>query len=273
MVYDFTMMQRDLNELLADFSFLQAQVIGRSVNDRPLYALRLGKGAKLVSYNGSHHGQEWLTTPLLLQFARQYAAAYANGSSIRGYPVKELFDTVTIWIVPMVNPDGVEIGKTVAGWQANANGVDINHNYDANWAEGKAYIAQRGITGPGPTQWSGPYPVSEPETKAMVTFTNSRIFEYVIALHSQGEVIYWQFEDKTPPTARPLAEHFSKVSGYALDETTGTAAFSGYKDWFIDKHHRPGFTVEVGLGTNPLPWSQFDPIYEQILEILLPTEV
>jgi g-D-glutamyl-meso-diaminopimelate peptidase len=130
-----------------------------------------------------------------------------------------------------------------------------------------------GITGPGPTRYSGEFPESEPESKAVADFTREHNFEYTIAFHSQGEVIYWLFGDEIPQGARELGDYFSKVSGYKLDETSGSANYSGYKDWFIQEYNRPGYTVEVGIGENPLPDDQFEDIYDDVLEILLPPDV
>ena len=47
------------------------------------------------------------------------------------------------------------------------------------------------------------------------------------------------------------------------------SGYAGYKDWFIMNYDRPGYTVEAGLGENPLPMSQFAQIYEDNKEILL----
>ena len=71
------------------------------------------------------------------------------------------------------------------------------------------------------------------------------------------------------PGARELAERFASLSGYALEDTPYASSFAGYKDWFIQSYRRPGFTIEVGSGTNPLPLSQFDTIYAASLPILV----
>ncbi|MPN08938.1 Gamma-D-glutamyl-L-diamino acid endopeptidase 1 [bioreactor metagenome] len=93
---------------------------------------------------------------------------------------------------------------------------------------------------------------------------------HATAYHTQGEVIYWQFEKKAPKTSRPIANILSTVSGYgAQDNADGIAAFGGFKDWVIDKIGIPAFTIEAGIGKNPLPLSQFDSIYQKNLEILL----
>jgi g-D-glutamyl-meso-diaminopimelate peptidase len=91
----------------------------------------------------------------------------------------------------------------------------------------------------------------------------------VLAYHTQGKVIYWQFEDVFVPGARELGEKFAQLSGYALEDTPYESAFAGYKDWFIKYFRRPGYTIEVGEGINPLPLSQFDKIYRDNLPILL----
>ena len=91
----------------------------------------------------------------------------------------------------------------------------------------------------------------------------------MLALHSQGRVIYWQFEDYDVPGARELGEEFARVSGYQLEDTPYESAFAGYKDWFIKNFRRPGYTIEVGSGQNPLPIQQFAEIYRDTLGILV----
>ncbi len=103
----------------------------------------------------------------------------------------------------------------------------------------------------------------------MVDFTKSHNFRLVLAYHSQGEVIYWQYDGLTPPESRTIGNEFSRLSGYTLEETTGISSYSGYKDWFIQEYRRPGFTIEVGRGVNPLPISQFDTIYNDNEELLI----
>ena len=81
-------------------------------------------------------------------------------------------------------------------------------------------------------------------------------------------MIYWKFLDLTPVGAEEIGQKFSEVSGDALEDTPFASGFAGYKDWFILTYDRPGYTIEVGLGENPLPLSQFDEIYRKNLGIL-----
>ena len=90
----------------------------------------------------------------------------------------------------------------------------------------------------------------------------------VLAYHSQGQEIYWQFDGIFVPGAEALGRAFAEASGYALADTPYASSFAGYKDWFIQEFRRPGYTVEVGLGENPLPLTQFDEIYRDNESIL-----
>ena len=289
--YTYDILETDLMGLEARYPFITVGSIGESVLGKQLYYVKLGVGANEVSYNGVHHSLEWITAPLLMKFIENFARAYSRGENIRGYNIGDIWRSSSIYIVPMVNPDGVELVLNGLNknnpfyydlkrwnngsedfskdWQANNRGVDINHNYNAMWQLSKEAEDSYGVYGPGPTRYSGPYPVSEPETKSMVRFTNSHNFRLVLAYHSQGEVIYWQYGEMTPSESKRIGELFAKASGYSLTETTGIASYAGYKDWFIQDHRRPGFTIEVGKGKNPLPISQFDKIYDDNEEILL----
>ena len=94
-------------------------------------------------------------------------------------------------------------------------------------------------------------------------------FRLVIAFHTQGKVIYWQFQNYNPPRSEEIGKVFAKSSGYSLEETPYNSSFAGYKDWFIQNYNKPGYTVECGEGIAPLPTSQFDEIYNDILGILV----
>lgn len=289
--YTYEIMERDIQGLKARYPFLEVGIAGKSVLGKNLYYIQLGNGPNQVFYNGAHHALEWITSPLLMKFIENFAKAYMEERNIRGYDLRDIWDQSTIYIMPMVNPDGVDLvlnglqrdnpfyedlirwnrGSLDFSevWQANIRGVDLNHNYDALWQLSKEAEPLYGVYGPGPTRYSGPYPESETESRAVADFTRRRNFRLVLAYHSQGEVIYWNFQNLAPPVARTIGELFSRVSGYALDETYGIASYAGYKDWFIQEYRRPGYTIEVGRGRNPLPIEQFDGIYNDNEELLL----
>lgn len=91
----------------------------------------------------------------------------------------------------------------------------------------------------------------------------------ILAYHTQGQEIYWQFQDYAPPEAEGIGETFANVSGYRLADVPFASSFAGYKDWFLQEYRRPGYTIEAGIGNNPLPISQFNEIYNDNIGILV----
>ena len=289
--YNSSILERDIQGLKARYPFIETGTIGQSVLGKPLYYIKLGEGPNKISYNGAHHALEWITTPLLMKFIEIFLKTYTQGKSIRGYNLDEIWEKSSIYIVPMVNPDGVDL--VINGlqpdnpyyfdllewnntglpfnkvWKANIRGVDLNLNYPANWELAKELEEFFGVTGPAPVRYAGEKPLSEPESESMVNFTRNNDFSLVIAYHTQGRVIYWKFLDIIPPNAEVFANAFANATGYELAETQPQDSYAGYKDWFIQDFFRPGFTFEVGLGVNPLPISQFNTIYENNEEAML----
>ncbi|MGI6778922.1 MAG: M14 family metallopeptidase [Acetivibrionales bacterium] len=289
--YTYEIMERDIGGLRVRYPFLETGVAGQSVLGKNLYYIRIGRGPIEVFYNGAHHSLEWITAPLLMKFIENFSQAYSRGQSIGGYNLQDIFNRSSIYIIPMVNPDGVNLvleglkpdnpyyeqllewndtGMPFSQvWNANIRGVDLNRNYPASWADAKAQEAELGIDGPGPTRFGGTAPLSEPESSTVVNFTRQHNFKLVIAYHTQGRVIYWLYKNIIPPRALEIARIFSNATGYAVSDTPYEAAYAGYKDWFIEEYFRPGYTFEVGIGRNPLPISQFDTIYRNNEEAML----
>ncbi len=291
--YDYQALMEDGAALLKKYPFLSQEMIGCSLRGRELPAFSFGRGDYQVLLCGAHHGKEWLTALLLMRFCEILCKGFASERTTNGKDMTHLFDEAKYVIVPMVNPDGVELcihglncefseeekrtlvqynggsADFIGKWQANARGVDLNHNYDAAFLRGKELAEADGIMGPGPTRFSGPYPESEPESSALASLTRRLRPQVCVAYHSQGEVIYADFEQKASEKAKRIAEKMSRSSGYMLDQTEGIASCSGYKDWVIDALGLPAFTVEVGIGENPLPLSQFDEIMRKNIEMLL----
>jgi g-D-glutamyl-meso-diaminopimelate peptidase len=282
--YSYAQMINDINRLTAVYPFLRRRSVGNSVLDKPIPELLIGNGAKQVHYNASFHANEWITTPVMMTFINDYALALTNSKPIRGLSVLPLYGQTTLSLVPMVNPDGVDLvlngppadspwkervvqinggSRDFIGWKANIRGVDLNDQFPAKWELERA----RNPKEPSPRDYGGEKPLTEPEAIAMAELTKSRDFARVLAFHTQGEVIYWGFENMEPPEAKTMVEEFGRVSGYEPVQTI--ESYAGYKDWFIQEWQRPGYTVELGKGINPLPLSQFGEIYEESLGIFL----
>lgn len=279
--------------ITAAYPFCRSELLTTTVFDRPVRTLVIGTGPRKVLYTAAHHANEWITTPVLLKFVEEFAEAMQTGGQIAGVDAQALSEAVTIYTVPMVNPDGVDLvtgaiapgqleyeaAELLAarypdipfplGWKADLLGVDLNLQYPAGWLQAREIKFSQGFTRPGPRDYVGRAPLSQRESRTLADYTELIDPELVLAYHSQGKVIYWQFEDVFVPGARELGERMAQVSGYQLDDTPYESAFAGYKDWFIKIFRRPGYTIEVGEGENPLPLSQFDEIYRDNLGILV----
>jgi g-D-glutamyl-meso-diaminopimelate peptidase len=282
--YDDKKLKDDFKRLQNVYPFIQITSIGDSVLGSDIPEIVIGKGNKRVHYNGAFHANEWITTPILMTFVNDYLLALTNQGDIRGVQMLPLYKASALSVVPMVNPDGVNLvlngppgnepyrsrviewnsGSTdFSDWKSNIRGVDLNDQFPALWELEKA---QR-LTKPGARDYPGKGPLTEPEAVAMAELTKTRDFSRVLAFHTQGKEIYWGFEHLEPSRSEVIVKEFGRVSGYKPVQTL--ASYAGYKDWFIQDWRRPGFTIELGEGTNPLPLSQFEEIYQDSLGIFL----
>ena len=155
------------------------------------------------------------------------------------------------------------------GWKANILGVDLNLQFPSNWVLARDNKYAQGFIRPAPRDFVGYGPLTEPESLAIYNFTVIHQFEQILAFHTQGEIIFWRYLNLEPANAEKIALEFKKVSGYELDNTADTGSYAGYRDWYIDNYRLPGFTIETGKGVNPLPITQFDKIYNDVIGILI----
>ena len=299
-----------IDGLRVRYPFLKSGEIGKSVMGKDIHSLWIGTGEKQVFYSASYHANESITTPVLLTFAEEYAAAYAAGGNIafssaareendgqtgmgqESVDARTLFDEFRLCMVPLVNPDGVDLvngllnsgvyyrrAKRIAddypsipfpdGWKANIDGVDLNLQFPAGWEIAKQIKFSQGYDKPAPRDYVGKAPLTAPESVAVYELTKENDFLLILAYHTQGEVIYWKYLDYEPARSKEIADYFGSVSGYAVEETPGASGYAGYKDWFIEEYDRSGYTVEAGMGENPLPMTQFERIYHDNKGILV----
>lgn len=284
--------QRMIRQIVAKFPFCRTETITSTAFQRPISTIVIGTGPRKVLFTAAHHANEWITALVLLKYAEDLAEAIQNEGILFGQRAKELAEAVTIYLVPLVNPDGVDLvvgaigpgniqydlAQRLAqdypaipfpnGWKANLLGVDLNLNYPAGWLQAREIKFSQGYTTPGPRDYVGRAPLNQLETRALAEFTEFLDPALVLAYHSQGKEIYWQFQNYEVPGARELGEVMARVSGYTLADTPYESSFAGYKDWFIQNFRRPGYTIEVGEGVNPLPLRQFPEIYRDNVPLL-----
>ena len=248
--------------------FKRVSVIGNTREKRNIFCIEIGNGEKNAVFAAAFHGLEYLTATALIEFTKRFSE------------MTEYHNRLHLFIVPMVNPDGVEIAINGVNpknayhrdiirhtgiidftkvWQANASGVDINHNFNAGWNS----IGNS----PAPTKYGGEYPESEPETRAIANLLRKTEPELFIAFHSQGKEIYYDFNGLESESAKENAEFVAKRTGYKATVPDGTAVFGGAKDYYIQKYHKEAYTVELGMGKNPLPHSALPGMINDVYNI------
>ncbi len=277
-----------ISSLKKEYPFLRLFPIGKSVLGRKIYALGLGNLKRCNLFAGAFHAQEWLTAMLIIMFIEQVSKSIKDCDSAVKESYGEMLSQKGLLAVPLVNPDGVEIAvngidsalqlksfvkKTSLlsdrSWQANARGIDLNHNFNAGFFKAKAMVAQSGITSPAPRRFGGEVPHSEPEVKALTNLCFNFNISTAFAFHSQGEEIYYEYDKYTPAISEYIAKLLASYCSYRVCLPETIASHAGFKDWFIKTFARPAFTFEVGKGVNPLPLSDLGDIYRKLEEALI----
>ena len=275
--------------------------IGRSLDGRNVYAVTLGspEAKKQIIVTAGIHGREYLTPLLLMKQLEFYLYNY-DTAEYGGIPFSEIFEEYQFCIIPMCNPDGVTLAQFGIGaikseelratiesvyqsdkrhgyidgdslaeylhyWKANARGVDLNRNFDtADWKD-VSYVGQ-----PSFRNYKGESPLSEPESKALADYVDSLSNPVLsIAIHSQGEVIYFDCGQDNIHPSLDLAKKASGLTGYnIIYDTRHDAAFD---DWCIINKSIPSITVETGEYnvTDPIPTSEFDSIWLACRDLLV----
>ncbi len=239
--------------LKKDFLSIQGTTpfsIGKTHLGEDIYAVHIGRyGTKQIIIQGAIHAREWITIPLITELIKKSKALSLDYG---------------IYFLPCTNPDGVRIategvdfikdnktrdflikingGEDFSLYKANARGVDLNTNFDAQWGMG-----QYNIRLPSIANYIGSCPNSEKETKALVEFSLSVKPSLTISYHSKGRVVYYGFV--TQSTAefsrdKNIAESLAASLTYQPVPTANSAG--GYKDWCNEKLKIPSFTIEVG---------------------------
>ncbi|MDP4163879.1 MAG: M14 family zinc carboxypeptidase, partial [Bacillota bacterium] len=226
--YEYKVLVEDLLQLRWKYGKeIRIQPIGSSHAGRKIWAVKLGRGKKNIVIIGSHHGREWITSMLVMNMLETYADAYRRKTCIGPFSTSQL-DRVSIWFVPMLNPDGVTIQQNhlrlfpefqrqwllkmngnetdFTRWKANGLGVDLNRQYPSGWKE----ISE---TQPSYRFYKGKKPLESDEVKAITDFVEKIKPLTAIAYHSAGREIYWQYHnDENFERDRFLANKIAKLT-------------------------------------------------------------
>lgn len=285
-VYSYKTMLKDASELARMYpDLIRLSFIGKSVENRDLLLLEVGKGKNKIFVCGTHHAREYIATTYLMYAIDRYAYAYRTSSEWSGYDVRDILDKVTFCIVPMVNPDGVnlvqnglysslhadEIKKMklvddekygYTSWKANVHGVDVNWNYDKDWTI-ERNKNERGLDG-----FNGDYPNSEPETAAVSAYVDRVPFDVFLSFHTQGQVVYWSDSKSKPLNTQDAVK---EDTDFTLQWDNGIGYGGSFFDYVYRKFDKPTLTFELCpyVGNYPYPNEDFDTVWSPAKNILL----
>lgn len=277
---------RDLSRIHPDF--IQYRSLATTPYGKKIWAVKVGHGKPTVLLHGAHHAREWMTSTLLMKMIETYASSYKEKKIVEGYQ-PNILDEVSIWFVPMVNPDGVtlqqmglfafpshlhptlvEMNKgslNFVRWKANLDGIDLNRQYPANWEN------LRGVSSkPSYQFYKGTRPLEATEVKALVEFTYEIEPEIAVSYHSSGNMLFWGFYQwgltHTTNFAidyYKIAEKVADMTKYKIEQPESHQQGGGYTDWFIEEFEKPAFTVEIGslIENSSLPLDSFPSIWER----------
>ena len=296
-LYTYGEFQRDMAALQNNAgTALRVDEIGQTVDGNKLYDFRVGNPAaeRHLLVFGGIHAREYITAQLVMRQLVQLLSDQSTNGSYENIAVRELLSNTEIHFIPMANPDGISIsqlgleglhteavretvrqiaakdGKALTEsylrqWKSNANGVDLNRNFDALWESYNDHLGHASAD-----HYKGTAPECELESKALADLTRQFQFDATLSYHTQGEVIYWNFgqEGELKNMSLLLANRVSELTGYRLDGNFHALDTAGYKDWAISKLGIPSLTIEAGHGGNPVDPAQMDAIWRENRDVV-----
>lgn len=263
--YTYDQMIKDSRELADMYpDIISVDTAGKSVEGRDIVLIRLGRGEKKIVMCGSHHAREYITSAYLMKMTEEYAKASYGTGRFGKYNVNYLLDQICIYIVPMVNPDGVNLvinglesvtdqqavaamtmlGDTYKKWKANINGVDLNRQYPAEWEKKYDEVGR-----PASESFKGISSATEPEVKAMMKLSRTNDFILAASFHAKGNAIYWADRGTVGliPGVNDMVRRLSKLTKYSLMPVSEDPSIygAGYENWFRFEFLRPAFCIEM----------------------------
>ncbi|RFU19194.1 M14 family metallopeptidase [Geodermatophilus marinus] len=280
-------LEQDLRRLAeAHPDIAELHGIGRSVEGRPLWALRIGErrgSDRTVAFLGCHHAREWISVEVPYRLA-EHLLEHSSAD-----PVQRWLQQGEIWVVPMVNPDGHEHTRTPGNrlWRKNRRrnrdgsvGVDPNRNYGYMW--GTLDISTSSHV-PSDQTYVGPRAFSEPETRAVRDLVARRLFGGVLTYHSYSQLVLYPWGYISRPVrdeadlhaVRDLAEEMARLvkgvhgNSYTPQQSSQLYPTAGdTTDWTYGEYAVPSITVELRPasaldGGFILPAEQIEPCWEE----------
>ena len=287
-------LERDLFALEQAYPHLaKVYDVGDSHEMRNIYALKISDNVEIEEEGearaiilGCHHAREWISVEVPYYIAEHLCANYAADPLIRS-----LVDRSEVWIVPLVNPDGLEYTiHFYRYWRKNTRnngdgsyGVDPNRNYGFRWG----YDDEGSSPDPFSYVYRGPGSFSEPETRAVRDLIDQKKFEVLISYHSYSQVILYPwgytavpseidalFEEMAGEMAGRMAAVNGRVYAYGAAGSSLYLTNGDTVDWAFGEKGIPAFTIELPpvdflLGAFVNPEEDIRPIVNENIPAML----
>ncbi|HOE14324.1 MAG TPA: M14 family metallopeptidase [Candidatus Saccharicenans sp.] len=262
--HSYAELESELKKLVLNYpSIARLSILGQSLEKRNIYALKISdhpgqrEDEPRLALLGCHHAREWISVEVPLQIAAYLLKNYARDERI-----KTIVDSSEIWLVPLINPDGLDYSIiNYRLWRKNRRlnldgsfGVDLNRNYSFAWGIDDSGSSPH----PASETYRGRQPFSEPETRAIRDLFQQVNFSAAISYHSfSASILYpWSYAD-LPADQEPLFQQLAAGMARLMSEVNGRIYYTGraasslyltngdFIDWVYAFFNIPAFTIEL----------------------------
>lgn len=236
-------------------NFYKKWILGNSIYHNPIPCYSFGIGNTKILLTGGVHGREAINSFSLLSMLVHYASHFTCYSN--------WFSTHTLYLIPMLNPDGYVHSLSEPLFKNNGNNVDINRNFPCKLWQKK---------------WANDTPASEIETQVLIHFFEQYSIDYYFDIHSRGKGVYY-YRHSMPETYNVIqknyGEQFANFLSYQLyspiQETNVNDTGGNTVQFFAETYRKPAFTIEtldekIGF---PIPLSYVDEIFHDLVNLIL----
>ena len=253
---------RNCQELAAKYpDLIKLDTIGTSTCGTEIVLVKMGTGEKKALITGGIHSREDITVNYVMRCIEEYAEAYYSKTGRYGtFDVNKMLGEWTLYIVPVMNPDGIDIANDGAiplykngeplteaelfDYKNTSTGVNLNRNFPFEWGYNDPTI---NTTTPDIDSYVGKSEASEPETKAIIKLCEENAFEWLFSFHIKGNMLYWADTiNKNAEKAELMSNRLVVNCKFNLMRTSTTAGASGgMENWFRQQYNKPGFCIEL----------------------------
>ena len=282
--YSYQEMLDDLSQLAERYpEFLSYELRDTTYQGRqiPLVMLGNAESGRFVMVQASMHAREYMATLLVMAMLEHYAESYRRNTLYKDVSLRDVFQQVCFVILPMVNPDGVEIAQRgvdgavtedVRSWvrrntragvrsdqiKSNARGVDLNRNFYNGFGRDRRRVSSKSYS-----YYPGAQPCSEVESRFLLDVSAQHDYALFLNYHTKGNLVYYGCKN-APADINDAALRLSRIikshTAYPLYGPNTTPPNGSWADEVEVRYRRPSVTIELGT-RNPVPISEFPGLF------------